>query len=180
MYRKPLSSTSSISNGLMLPLTFLSKHEVLSQMKAVGVQKIPLSQAWLTAAFYLLNHSAALGSLPIKLKPWLVQAKNGRVVAMPPLESGSAPLCKCTLTGGNRQGWRSFCTRMNMPALHCENCGWWLMERELKPVRLHLNSVDGGSFKMCIQWKTFFPWSEVKLQLGFIWAPAKKSEVQWT
>lgn len=66
-----------------------------------GVQKIPLSQAWLTAAFCLLNHSAVLGLLPIKLKPWLVRAKNGRVVAMPPLESGSAPLCKCTLTGGN-------------------------------------------------------------------------------
>lgn len=34
--------------------------------------------------------------------------------------------------------------------------------------------MDGGSFKMCIQWKTFYPWSGGKLQLGFIWAPAKK------
>lgn len=39
-----------------------------------GVQKIPVSQAWPTAAFYLLNHSSVLGLLPIKLKPWLRMA----------------------------------------------------------------------------------------------------------
>lgn len=127
------------------------------------------------AAFYLPNHSAVLGLLPIKLKPWLVRAKNGRVVAMPPLESGSAPLCKCTLTGGNRQGWRSSCTRRNMPELHCENCGWWLMERALKPVRLHLNSAlkcvsDGRHFIHDLEWNCSWV-SPEHLQ---------KNEVQWT
>lgn len=85
-----------------------------------GVRKMAFSQAWPTAAFYLLNQSAALGLLTIKLKTLLVQAKNGRVVA---IKSGSAHLCKCILTGRNREGWRYFSTRRNMPILHCENCG---------------------------------------------------------
>lgn len=85
--------------------------------------KIVFSQVWLMTTSYLLNQSAASGLLTTKLQTLLVWARIGRVVAMPSLKPGSAHLCKCVLTGGNREGWRNCCTRKNMLILHCENCG---------------------------------------------------------
>lgn len=61
-----LSSTSSISNWLMFPLTFLSKHGILSQMMSGELGRWLSLKPWLTASFYLLNQSAALGLLTIK------------------------------------------------------------------------------------------------------------------